>query len=64
MSTNKLRIEKEEYINKTFRLNEKLVRKMEKICDIKNISLNKLVDICIHYALDNLDDIPEKNSKK
>ena len=56
----KLRIEKEEYINKTFRLNVKLVRQMEKICDTKGISLNKFVDICIRYSIENLDD--EKNS--
>lgn len=52
----KLKIEKEEYINKTFRLNIKLVREMEKICDIKGISLNKFVDICIRYSIENLDD--------
>ena len=52
----KLKIEREEYINKTFRLNLKLVRQMEKICDEKGISLNKLVDICIRYSIENLDD--------
>lgn len=55
MRSNKLKIEREECINKTFRLKEQLVRDMEKLCDLKNISLNKLVDICIRYALDNLD---------
>ena len=48
-------IEKEEYINKTFRLNKKLVREMDKVCDEKEISLNKLVDICVRFALENLD---------
>jgi len=56
----KLKIEKEEYINKTFRLNIKLVRQMEKICDLKGISLNKFVDICIRYSIENLDD--DKNT--
>lgn len=51
----KLKIEKEEYINKTFRLNRKLVNEMEKVCDEKGISLNKLVDKCIRYALENLE---------
>ena len=51
----KLIIEKEEYINKTFRLNKKLVEEMDKVCDEKDISLNKLVDICIRFALANLD---------
>lgn len=49
------KIEREEYINKTFRLPKKLVEKMEKVCDTKNISLNKLVVMCIEYALTNLD---------
>ena len=51
----KLKIEKEEYINKTFRLNVKLVDEMYKITGEKNISMNKLVDICIRYTLENLD---------
>ena len=50
----KLKIEKEEYINKTFRLNTKLLCKLEKVCDEKGISLNKLVDKCLRYALENL----------
>ena len=51
----KLKIEKESYINKTFRLNEKVIREMEKICDNKGVSLNKLVDIFIRFSLENLD---------
>ena len=51
----KLKIEKEEFINKTFRLNKKLVSEMDKVCDNKDISLNKLVDICIRFALVNLE---------
>lgn len=50
------KIEREEYINKTFRMEKKLVERMEKVCDEKNISLNKLVVKCIEYALDNLED--------
>ena len=50
------RIEKEEYVNKTFRLEKKLVDQMEGICNEKNISLNKLVVQCIEYALENLEE--------
>lgn len=50
------KIEREEYVNKTFRLEKMLVEEMEKICDDKNISLNKLVVKCIIYALDNLEE--------
>ncbi len=52
----KFRIEKVEYINKTFRLDIKLVSEMEKICSEKNISLNKLVVQCIEYAIKNIDE--------
>ena len=51
----KLKISKEEYVNKTFRLSKKLVREMDRVCDEKGISLNKLVDISIKYAFANLD---------
>ncbi len=50
------KIEREEYVNKTFRINKKLVEKMEKICDEKNISLNKLVVKCIEYALNDMEE--------
>ena len=49
------KIEKEEYVNNTFRLNKKLVEEMDKVADSKNISLNKLVVLCVEYALENLD---------
>lgn len=51
-----LRIEKEEFINKTFRLNKNLVEQMHKICGDKGISMNKLVDICIRYSLEHLEE--------
>jgi predicted HicB family RNase H-like nuclease len=56
----KLRIEKEEYMNKTFKLNLKLLRELEKICKEKGISLNKLVCLCMQHALENLDDSEDK----
>jgi len=56
----KLKIEKEEYVNKTFRLDLKLVNEMDRICGEKGISMNKFVDICIRYAIDNLDESGRK----
>lgn len=50
------RVDREEYINKTFRIEKKLIDELEAICDKKNISLNKLVVKCINYALENLED--------
>ena len=56
-----LRIERDEYVNRTFRMNKKLVDRMEQVCNAKNISLNKLMVICVDYALDNLEeDEPEQ----
>lgn len=50
------KVERQEYINKTFRIEKKLVNKLDKICDEKNISLNKLIVLCINYALENLEE--------
>lgn len=49
------KIEKEEYANRTFRLSKKMVEKMEAVCNDKNISMNKLVVMCVEYALENLE---------
>ena len=57
----KLKIEKEEYINKTFRLSKKLIAEIEKVCKENGISLNKFVDICARYALSNLEKDDENN---
>lgn len=54
------KVEKEEYVNKTFRIEKKLVDELEIICNKKNISLNKLVVKCINYALENLEEDEEK----
>lgn len=50
------RIEKTEYTNKTFRLPNDLLQKMERLAQEKDISLNQLVIQCCRYALDNLED--------
>ena len=48
-------VEKEEFINRTFRLSKKLVERMEVICNDKGISLNKLVVLCVNYALEDFE---------
>ncbi|MDR1465529.1 MAG: hypothetical protein LBJ11_09560 [Oscillospiraceae bacterium] len=50
-----LRIEREEFINKTFRLNVKLVREVELVCTQQNISMNRFVDLALRYALEHLE---------
>ncbi|WP_172610858.1 hypothetical protein [Eubacterium limosum] len=56
-----LKIEKKEYVNKTFRLDKKLIDEMQIVCKEKNITMNKLVAICLRYALDNIEDTDEQN---
>lgn len=59
-----LKIERIEYVNKTFRIDKKLLERMDAVCDEKNISLNRLTAICIEYALDNLEqDTPSNDTK-
>lgn len=54
------KIEKEEYVNRTFRLEKKLVDQMEAICNKNGISMNKLTVQCIEYALNDLVDENEE----
>jgi len=56
-----LRIEREEFVNKTFRLNAKLMQEVAVISAKKNISVNRFVDIALRYALEHLED-NESNS--
>ena len=51
----KFEIEREEHVNKTFKFTSQLIDRMNKVCDRKNISLNKFVVKCIEYALENSD---------
>lgn len=51
-----LKIDKRETVNRTFRLDKKIVDRLCEICNEKNISLNKVVEICLEYALDNLEE--------
>ena len=54
------KVEKEEMVNKTFRLPLKLVEQLYKVAQNKGVSLNNLVKQCCEYALDNLDTNPEE----
>jgi len=45
---------KPEYINKTFRMNIELVKRLEVLAQEKDVSLNNLVVQCCEYALENL----------
>ena len=47
-------IEKNETINKTFRLPVELTKKLQKVAQDKDISMNNLVIQCCEYALSNM----------
>ena len=50
------RVEKTEYVNKTFRLPKGLVTELSVLAQQKNVSLNQLVIQCCRYSLNNLED--------
>ena len=52
-------------INKSFRLPEETVKRLDKLAYKNNLSLNKLVIQCLNYALDNLesDDIDDNEKE-
>ena len=56
----KVRKDYDEYQNKTFRIPVELVKELETIASINNISVNKLVIQSLQYALDNLDESSKK----
>ncbi len=49
------KVEKQEMINKTFRLPAKLVQELQIVAQDKGVSLNNLVQQCCEYALKQLD---------
>lgn len=52
-------IDKQETINKTFRIPVELSKKLQKVAQEENISMNNLVIQCCEYALNNMK--PKKN---
>jgi len=47
-------VKKEEYVNKTFRLNKALVEELAQCAAANKISMNLLVAQCCRYALDSM----------
>lgn len=47
-------VKKTEFVNKTFRMPQDLVEKLEKLAQEKGVSLNNLIVQCCEYALDNI----------
>ncbi|MBR5613688.1 MAG: hypothetical protein IKW64_00105 [Clostridia bacterium] len=53
------KIQKPEYINKTFRMPVDLINSLEILAQKESVSLNNLIIQCCEYALDHLE--PSKN---
>ena len=49
------RVEKPEYVNKTFRMPLALVQDLERIAQEEQVSMNQLVIQCCNYALDHME---------
>ena len=50
-----LKIEKREYVNRTYRMLKYLVEQLSQVAQDKNISVNQLVITLCEYGLENLD---------
>lgn len=48
------KIEKPEYVNKTFRIDKRLVERLEQTAQQEDVSVNALVVQCCEYALNNM----------
>lgn len=53
-------VKKEEYVNKTFRLNKALVEELALCAAANKISMNLLVAQCCRYALDSMKEEDEE----
>ena len=49
------KIEKKEFVNKTFRLPKELVETLAKVAQKESVSMNELVVQCCQYALKDID---------
>lgn len=54
------KVEKTSYTNKTFRIEDELLKRLEKVASQENISVNSLVVQCCKYALDNMETEKQK----
>lgn len=54
------KIEKTEYVNRTFRLTKELAETLSEIAQREGISVNELVVQCCNFAISNMDVADEK----
>ena len=48
------KVQKDEYVNKTFRFPTDVLKQLEILAQKENVSLNNLVIQCCRYALENI----------
>lgn len=61
-----LKIQKKEnyvYVRKSFRFQKELAEELTRIANQNNLSVNKLVILCLNYALNNIE-LDEKDTTK
>ena len=46
-------VQKEQYVNKTFRFRKELIEELKELANEEEISMNELVAQCCAYALEN-----------
>ena len=49
------KVEKAEFVNKTFRVEKRLLERLEAVAQKERVSLNALVVQCCEYALDHME---------
>ena len=54
------KVEKHEYVNRTFRLTKELAETLSEIAQREEISVNELVVQCCNFAISNMDVSDEK----
>jgi predicted HicB family RNase H-like nuclease len=60
----KVQRDKDEYVNRTFRFKKDLIDRMDAIAQREDISLNSLTVQCIEFALSQMENTENSESKK
>jgi len=58
------KIEKTEYVNRTFRITKELSERLSRTAQKENISMNELVVQCCNYALSNMEESAGSDNKQ
>ncbi len=51
-----LKVEDEQSVLKTIRIKYSVLKRIEELSKVSNISVNKIINECIDFALENLDE--------